>query len=132
MKKNFESLKSYIASFSTPPQVITLAETWLRESEHIYYSIPGYNLISLPRPNRVGGGVGLYISKNFKYSIKFDLMEIMKDVCEYIVVEISLDLNDSIIVVSLYRPPNTDLQNFNVKFSTFLDKLTIGKKEENF
>ena len=56
----------------------------------------------------------------------------MNDVCEYIVVEISLCLNDSIIVVSLYRPPNTDLQSFNIKFNNFLDKMTPGKKKKIF
>ena len=60
IKQNFESLKTYISSFSSPPQFMTLAETWLRENDHIYYNIPGYTLISLPRPNRVGGGVGTF------------------------------------------------------------------------
>jgi len=132
IKKNFEPLKAYIGSFRSPPQVITLAETWLKENDHVYYNIPGYNLISLPRPNRIGGGVGIYLSNIFSYTIKSDLMDIMKDVCEYVVIDVSINSNESIIIVSMYRPPNTDLQSFNIKFNNFLDKLTVDRRKKIF
>ena len=35
LKKNFESFKSYTASFKTLPQIITVAETWLKENDQV-------------------------------------------------------------------------------------------------
>ena len=76
-----------IASFKTLPQIITVAETWLKENYQVYYEIPNYKFLSLPRYNRLGGGVGVYIANNLSFSIKTELMLTMKEVCEYIVIE---------------------------------------------
>src|SRR6476469_6321869 len=56
----------------------------------------------------------------------------MKEVCEYIAIEISLDHKNAIFVISLYRPPNTDLKDFNLKLTDFLEKLTLDKKKKIF
>ena len=108
IKKNFESFKSYVDSFKVLPQVITVAETWLKDNEHTFYNLPNYNFISLPRCNQVGGGVGIYLLNNLSFTVKNELMVIMKEVCEYLVLEIFIEPQNSTLVVSLYRPPNTD------------------------
>ena len=49
LKKNFESFKSCIESFKILPQIITVAETWLKENDQVYYEIPNYKFLSLSR-----------------------------------------------------------------------------------
>jgi len=128
IKRNFDSFRSYLANFKLPPQVLTLSETWLKKGEEVYYNLPNYNFVSLPRENKQGGGVGIYIYYDLPYVIRHDLMNIMKDECEYIVIELILINNVPVLITSLYRPPNTDLNKFNVSFKNFLRIITNDAK----
>ena len=128
IKRNFDSFRSYLANFKLPPQVLTLSETWLKKGEEVYYNLPNYNFVSLPRENKQGGGVGIYIYYDLPYVIRHDLMNIMKGECEYIVIELILTNNVPILITSLYRPPNTDLNKFNVSFKNFLRIITNDAK----
>ena len=44
LKHNFEPLKTYLSTFPKPPSIVALSETWLREDEDKFYSLPGYKL----------------------------------------------------------------------------------------
>ena len=61
IKRNFDSFKIYLSSFKKPPSIITVSETWLNETDEIYYNLPNYQFISVPRKHRVGGDVGIYM-----------------------------------------------------------------------
>jgi len=50
--------------------VIALPETWLCDTVDTLLAIPNYTLVSVPRPNRIGGGVGFYISNSLAYTIE--------------------------------------------------------------
>ena len=52
-------------------------------------------------------------------------MHLMKDVCEYIVIEITLNDGNSVIVTSLYRPPDSNVETFN---KTFINIINSKKK----
>jgi len=62
LKKNFEHFKTFLHTFKSLPQIVTLSETWLKEDEDKFYNLPNYKFLSLPRENKIGGGVGIYIS----------------------------------------------------------------------
>jgi len=51
IKRNFDAFRVYVSAFKSPPQVLTVSETWLKDGEEIYYSLPNYKFISLPRNN---------------------------------------------------------------------------------
>jgi len=128
LKKNFEQFKTFFNTFKTLPHVVALAETWMKEHDEELYNISGYSFVSLPRKSRIGGGVGIYVQKSLTFNIRSDLMIDCADVCEYIVLEIPIDKNNCIILLSIYRPPNTDLVKFNEKFNNLLEKIN---KESN-
>src|SRR2546425_741590 len=68
LKKNFDQLNLLLSNFSTAPQIISLSETWLKPSDQLpYFSIPGYQFISVPRRKKRGGGVGFYISNSLNF-----------------------------------------------------------------
>jgi len=129
LKKNFEHLKSYLNTFNTSPQVIMLSETWLKEEEEKFYELPGYTFISLPRQNKIGGGVAIYISNKLSFKTRADLKTDLTDECEYIAVEVSHSKNNSIILISMYRPPNTDLAKFNLKFNRLLEIISLETRK---
>ena len=94
------------------PDVITLCETWLTDkSPNI--NIPGYQLYSTNRTHKMGGGVAVLISTGIQ-SRKL-LIPSHSTNQEHCFVEIKT-ANRSIIVGSIYRPPNTN----SVEFTNWL------------
>jgi len=77
IKQNFMALTNFINTFNVHPTIISMAETWLKKDEDRFYNIPGYNFVSHPRLDKVGGGVGFYISNKFNYTIKNELMSFL-------------------------------------------------------
>lgn len=125
LKKNFEHFKTFLHTFKSLPQIVTLSETWLKEDEDKFYNLPNYKFLSLPRENKIGGGVGIYISDQIPYKIRTDFMSDLSDVCEYIAIEITCNLTNPIILISMYRAPNSDLIKFNQKFNKLLEKISL-------
>ena len=124
LKKNFEAIKTFISNFNTPPDVIAIAETWLKDHEDKFYQISGYYFVSVPRKGKLGGGVGIYLSNFISMTIRNDLMALLGNCCESAAIEISLTNKKSFIVLSIYRPPNNDVHQFNVLFNTVLQNIT--------
>ena len=104
LSKNFESLKSSVLHNSTTPSVIAVCETWLKDGDDLFYNLPGYKFVSIPRKIKRGGGVGLYISSCLSFVVKHEFMSILNDVCEYVVVDIVFEDGPPITIVSLYKP----------------------------
>ena len=99
-----------------------LNETWLKENSHV--TIPGYDLVSKPRPNKKGGGVGFLVKKGLVYRERTDLALDSK-ICENMVIELKCD-RKSLLLCSAYRPPNTNPNDFLDVYS-----ILIGKLKEN-
>ena len=130
LSKNFISFTNLVNSARSAPSVIAVSETWLQEGDDIYYNLQGYKFIALSRKHKRGGGVGLYVSNKFSLISQLDIMNMMSDVCEYVAVEISLSEYDSAIIISLYRPPNTDVNLFNLKLVEMLTYITTVKRNK--
>ena len=131
LKKNFDSLKTYLSHFTVLPKFIAITETWLKENDESSFQLPNFKFLSNPRKDRTGGGVGLYICNSLSFVIRTDLMQILGNVCEYIAIETQIDKDHSFIVISIYRPPNCDLQIFNHNFKTLLEKLEIESNHKS-
>lgn len=120
LPKNFQSIETLILNLSSKPSVICLSETWLNDENYIFYNIEGYKLFSKSRPNKRGGGVGIYVSNGFDCTIKADQTNCLDNICETILLDISYR-SCKYTIISLYRPPSGDLNEFNSALSLFLD-----------
>ena len=49
--------------------IIGLSETWLTETNKYIYNLDGYNHVPLVRPDRIHGGVSLFISTAITYRV---------------------------------------------------------------
>ena len=87
--------------------VVSLNETWLRKETENKFSIPGFNYIGNVQTGRKGGGVGLLISEELLFRELLDLLPKL-DILECICIEIK-SKTKSVIVISMYRAPNTSL-----------------------
>ncbi len=81
-------------------------------------SIPGYYHIRKDR-NRYGGGVLLYVRESLPFSERNDLL--ISDSLEMLCIEITKPHNKSFLIVTWYRPPNSEVSLFN-EYETFLRK----------
>jgi len=125
LKKNYDQLVTLLRNFNTNPSIISMSETWLKPSDQIFFfSLSGYTLVSKPRDGpKKGGGVGFYVSSSLSFSVRDDLSCSHLDGCEYCCIEILNANSPNIIVLSLYRPPDIDMNLFNIKFPKFLQEL---------
>ena len=131
IKRNLTSTECYLDLLNHHFTLIGITETWLRDDDCDLYNISNYKIVENHRQNRSGGGVALFIQKNFGYSVRHDI-EIFDQECESLFIEIDkgqLNSDKTVIVGVIYRPSNTIIESFNTKNSSIMD---ILKKENKY
>jgi exonuclease III len=132
LPKHFQEIDIFIKSLSVDFSIIGFSETWLNDTNEMYYDIDGYTSVSKHRQNKSGGGVMLLIKNHIPYTVREDL-SIFDEKIECIFVEIEkhvFQTEKNILVGLLYRPPDTNVDKFNRIFSDLLSK--IGTKNYCF
>ena len=90
----------------------------------------GYDFIHNPRRNRIGGGVGIYVNNDLEFKPRPDLAlpDISALSIESLFIEIRRSLSKNIIIGVIYRPPNSNVNDFVQNFNSLLAK--IGKENK--
>ena len=107
--------------------VVSLNETWLTKSNNNLPNITGYDLISKPRLNKKGGGVGFLVNSKIPHRRRNDL-ELPCVKLEHSVLE--LKCKSKILLCSIYRPPNSDIPLFLDEYKQVVNNLK-GEKHGN-
>ena len=129
LQRNVDRLTDLLANLDLQFSVIGISETWLSESSHSV-DIDGFNFIQKNRPNRPGGGVGLYISSDLKFKFRADLSFDDIDVAESLFIEIVRPLGKNIVVGVIYRPPNQNVNEFLTKNNELLHVGKISRENK--
>ena len=127
LERNFNNLINLLSLLDINFILIGVSETWLNEPSHLL-DIDGYNFIHKHRPNRSGGGVGLYISNNLEFKLRSDLSFDDIDIAESLFVEILRPHGKNIVVGTVYRPPNQRVNDFLSKNNELLEKISRENK----
>ena len=120
INKNFSSLVNLLDRVPSSLTALGVSETWLTPASSDLFNIEGYKFVSNARLDRLGGGVGLYIAKDFTFRIRNDL-SVMKLYFESIFVEIVQKDSSNVIIGCIYRPPGTDVSLFNTELLSLLN-----------
>ena len=72
LSRNLCGLTNLLVNVKHNFSVIGISETWLQNSSHSV-DIDGYTFVHKHRPDKVGGGVGLYITSELDYKLRDDL-----------------------------------------------------------
>jgi len=127
--KNIFKLENYLSLLKFEWSILGITETWCKDSNKDLYSLAGYQSIHKCRPFRSGGGVSLFIKDNLEFTVRNDLG--FNNACmESLFIEINKDIvgkNRNIIVGVIYRPPDTNVKDFN----EYLEQLLESIKSEN-
>ena len=76
--------------------------------------------------NRRGGGVAFLVKNNYSYTLRDDL--ISKDL-EAICIELTLCMSWPILILTWYRPPDSNAKVFDLSVEEFLQKAEAEHKE---
>ena len=134
---NTQSIASSFAEFEAMLtrykfDIMTLSETWLKENvlllQHV--TIPGYHIEYINRPNRRGGGVGLYIKDHLKFKVRTDINQ-HDTTIEHLWIEVKNARNVSFLVGVFYQPSsvNADKEVWVDKIDTLLSHVTTSWNE---
>ena len=129
IKSKLDDLEELLAQINEPDLAL-LSETWLKEGEERFIDIKGYRYEGVPRRQKKGGGVGILIKDNLKYRVRTDLnANIQDNSYEHFFIELK-GTRYNIIAGSIYRPPNTDIDNFLENYNNSLTNIKRDKNKE--
>ena len=86
------------------------------------------NFINNPRNNKTGGGVGLYFSVDLNYKLRNDLNFNNTGCAESLFIEITKSNGKNIVVGVVYRPPNSDVNDFIQDMDSLITKISRENK----
>ena len=103
--------------------ILILTETWLshgvQDQSRINDMLPNtHTFHHKPREEKTGGGVGVFLSKQFS-NIRI-MNRIPYDTFEHLEIKFNYG-NKVIVMVALYRPPEANVAQFNEEFNSYLD-----------
>ena len=129
IKSKLDELDTLISDLKDP-DIIIISETWLKKGEENFIKIKGYKFEGIPREHKKVGGVGFLIKKGLIYREMTSLNKNNSDpTFEHFYLELKGDRNN-IILGSIYRPPNTNLDKFMAEYKNSLEQLTKLKNKE--
>ena len=105
LPKHFSEIESIVGEFK--PDIVTLAEVWKPYKAGV--TIEGYHeIITKLRPNGIrGGGVGIYLSRKYKYEKVENINNLNLKKIE--IVSIRMISNETkTIIIAVYRPPDVN------------------------
>ena len=127
-QSDLNTLLTELSSRNSNIDVILLCETFLSKNTVGMVNIPGYNHVCNYRQERKGGGVSILIKHGIPYKRRMDLDEFIEGETESIFIEMTSKCGKSIIVGSIYRPPNTKINQFQDRLVEIVKKAKLTKK----
>ena len=113
---------SYINNINLCFSVIGFSETWLSPFTIDTFGMNGYNHVGLTRTAGKGGGVSLYIAEKLAYTALPEL-GIVDDCIECAFARMHVN-GQAYLVGVVYRPPNSNVMDFNSTMHDILEKVT--------
>ena len=112
----------------TEADVTLLCETWLTQIKESQINITTHKLINKHRSDRIGGGVGILVHKDLRSRARPN-RQIDTEILEHVVVELKTDKRN-ILLVSGYRPQNTNVRKILVEYKNMIKHLNKEKNHE--
>lgn len=98
---NFNNFKILLHQLNMSLDFIALSETWWEDRSKNLYKLAGYNLESVSRVSKSGGGIAIYIRNDHSYEV----IRTFNGEYQKLVIKIS-SKHDTMTLVLYYRPPN--------------------------
>lgn len=122
-------LEIYLTNAELSPDIIILSEHWLRHDNiNFLDTYPNYKLTGYyARDLRDRGGSSILLRNNLHFRVRDDIMQYAEIFSfEIACIEVTLKGNfesNNIVILSIYRTPDSNPQIMLMKFEKILDKL---------
>ena len=126
---HFGDLKLFLNRFAKKVEVLCISETRLTDSKVKFCELRGYNLYYC-NSNTSAGGSAIYVTDNIKCQPSSQT-KINVNGCEDVCGELALENNDTLIVGSVYKHPNSiisDLRTFEDAFVSIIKSFKTIQK----
>ena len=110
---------------TTKTDIVLLCETWLRKDTEPLVNINSHKFYSNYRTDKISGGVGILVHKSLQSRLRNEL-RVESEILEHTVVELKTDTKN-ILLVSGYRPPNSNVRKFLREYKMLLQSLKQSK-----
>ena len=127
---NVDHFNQFLNGLDIDFSILAFSETWLKPHNEHCYGVNGYNAEHNSRLNKAGGGVSLFIKKGIEYNKRSDL-QFTTTTMESLFNEIDKEVfrsSNNIIIGVVYRPPNTDVDEFSDHMSNIVSILKTERK----
>ena len=114
-----DQIKDLISKTKT--DVVLLCETWLRKDTYPLVNINSHKLYNNYRLDRMGGGVSILVNRSLRSRLRNEL-RVETEVLEHTIVELKTDTKN-ILMVSGYRPPNSNVRKFLKEYKMLIQAL---------
>ena len=132
LPRNFSKINAFLASLTTKPTFLSIAETWMKANVVHLYNLPGYKQITSERGNKRGGGISVFVQAHLNCVVCNVINQFMNGSCECLAVEVVADKAcDNLLIVSIYRPPSSDVQLFLQFINNVLDFIMDDRLSRN-
>ena len=121
----FQDLLDNLSSSSFSFSALCLQEIWNIPNAQSVLLDNFHPMALKTRNQKKGGGVGIYISKQFQFE-SLNELDIVNDQYEAIFLKVFKDRKDFKIICNIYRPPNGDLKQFIEFLSDKLDTFSTN------
>lgn len=128
----FKELISELNHESFNFSIIAIQEVW-NIPDHLNTELPGYKppvfkLRSSKNRNKnnIGGGVGLWISDKHEFEILKDISIFEEKIFESVFVKVKTGKKDFKIIGNVYRPPGSNLTQFNSILENIMQQLSVN------
>ncbi len=96
--KNVSKIKEYLSKLKKF-DIIAISETWLDNEKVSDMGLEGYELFTMNRVNKKGGGVALYVDRALRCSQIECMSSTIDNVLEYVTIEIHVKQANNIIML---------------------------------
>ena len=127
---NLDHFNQFLNGLDIDFSILAFSETWLKPHNEHCYGVNGYNAEHNSRLNKASGGVSLFIKKGIEYNKCSDL-QFTTTTMESLFIEIDKEVfrsSNKIIIGVVYRPPNTDVDEFSDHMSNIVSILKTERK----
>lgn len=124
---NFQYIKDYLIQLNVNFDVIAISETWLTNNVIQDFQLENYQMYSMNRTNKKGGGVALYLNDKLKCRLIDNMTTAIDGVMECVTVEIEMESNKNSILSCIYRAPASSID----LFADCIEKVFLNHSHKN-
>ena len=130
IKNKFGIFESLLHNLDKKFDIIALTETWLTQNDDLnFYNLEGYTIEHINRKQKLGGGIIIYVNNKLSTSRIENMSFSEHNYMDALALEVQLN-NKKINVACIYRPPSTNIHEFNNRFSSYVELLSA--KNESY